>query len=72
MWRVFGAATSDPRRAGRPRGDDIFVLGLSVATVVLSWLLTHTAFTLRYAHLLPRGGPDDEGGLDFPGDGKPG
>jgi len=44
---------------------------MSVATVGLSWLVTHTAFTLRYAHLYYRGGPADEGGLEFPGDDKP-
>jgi uncharacterized membrane protein len=43
---------------------------LCVATVVISWLVTHTAFTLRYAHLFYRDCDDDgknEGGLEFPG-----
>jgi uncharacterized membrane protein len=35
------------------------------------WLLTHTAFTLRYAHLYYRGGADSEGGIEFCGDDKP-
>lgn len=47
------------------------LLGLSIAAVVVSWLLTHTAFTLRYAHLFYRGGPDGEGGLQFPGGDEP-
>jgi uncharacterized membrane protein len=66
VWSVVGAAV-----VIHGGSDDGFVLVLSVATVVLSWLLTHTAFTLRYAHLYYRGGPDDEGGFEFPGDGKP-
>jgi uncharacterized membrane protein len=38
--------------------------------VVAAWGVTHTAYTLRYAHLYYRdaGG---EGGLVFPGDDKP-
>ncbi len=48
---------------------------LTIATVVLSWLYTHTVFGLRYAHRYY--GDSDEssqqhaGGLDFPGDRKP-
>jgi uncharacterized membrane protein len=71
VWSVVGAASVVHAAGADPDGGDALVLALSVATVVLSWLLTHTAFTLRYAHLYYRGGPDDEGGLDFPGDGKP-
>jgi len=37
---------------------------LAVAAVVLAWTLTHTAFTLRYAHLFYRRGGK---GLTFPG-----
>lgn len=36
--------------------------GLAVAGVVLSWLLVHTLFTLRYASLYYR---DGAGGIDF-------
>lgn len=49
-------------------------VALCVGTVVLSWLVTHTAFTLRYAHLFYRDGDGDgknEGGIDFPGDEEP-
>ena len=42
-----------------------------VTCVVVSWILTHTAFTLRYAHLYYRDDEDGEGGLDFPHDDKP-
>jgi uncharacterized membrane protein len=43
-------------------------VGLAIAGVASSWLLVHTLFTLRYAHLFYN--PDAgraEGGLDFPG-----
>jgi uncharacterized membrane protein len=37
-------------------------VGLGLASVVLSWAMVHTVFTLRYAHLY-YAGPD--GGVDF-------
>ncbi len=43
--------------------------GLALLAVVLSWLVTHTLYTFRYAHLYYRGGRAD--GLDFPKDQKP-
>lgn len=48
---------------------------LSMASVIISWWLVHTVFTMRYAHLyygnkLTKDGKDDGGGLDFPGDDK--
>jgi uncharacterized membrane protein len=49
---------------------DLFV-GLCVTAVVAAWLLTHTAYTLRYAHLYYRDDDEGEGGLSFPGDGAP-
>jgi uncharacterized membrane protein len=47
-----------------------FIL-MSLAAVGTAWALTHTAYTLRYAHLYYRDDGDGEGGLSFPGDGKP-
>lgn len=51
-------------------------VALSVSSVVGSWLLVHTMFTLRYAHyyyLREHTHPQEEhaGGLDFPGDNLP-
>jgi uncharacterized membrane protein len=46
-------STSDPVR--------IRIAALAVGTVALSWLLTHTLFTLRYAALYY----DEGGGIDF-------
>ncbi|AMR27965.1 hypothetical protein A0257_13270 [Hymenobacter psoromatis] len=44
-------------------------IALSGVAVAGSWLLVHTVFTLRYAHMYYDAGPDgnDVGGLDFPG-----
>ena len=56
------------------RGSAPAIRGLFVALCAVAvgsaWLLTHTAYTFRYAHLYYR---DDagEGGLDFPGRGQP-
>ena len=47
------------------------VTGLALATAIMSWLLTHAAFTLRYAHLYYRGAASDEGGIKFAGDDRP-
>jgi uncharacterized membrane protein len=42
-------------------------LGLCLLAVASAWVLTHTMYTLRYAHLFYRDGREREGGLDFPG-----
>ena len=42
-----------------------------LAAVVIAWLLTHTAYTLRYAHLYYRDDDEGVGGLTFPGDQQP-
>ncbi len=44
---------------------------LCLTAVVTAWAMTHTAYTLRYAHLYYRDDGDGEGGLVFPGDSKP-
>lgn len=47
---------------------------LAMGSVIVSWWLVHTIFTLRYAHMYYATDPDDDkkikplGGLDFPGD----
>jgi len=51
-----------------PRGERELAIVLTIVAAALSWVLTHAAFTLRYAHLYYRGGPEDEGGLEFPHD----
>ena len=51
-------------------GRDLF-LGLGLLAVAAAWILTHTMYTLRYAHLYYRDGVEREGGLTFPGGGHP-
>ena len=43
------------------------LFGLCSMAVVSAWALTHTAYSLRYAHLYYRDDDDGEGGLEFPG-----
>jgi uncharacterized membrane protein len=47
------------------------LLGLCLVAVVTAWFLTHTAYTLRYAHLYYRDDDEGEGGLEFPGKADP-
>lgn len=45
-------------------------VGLVAATLLLSWLVTHIIFAMRYAHeyyARDLGGPEIDGGLEFPG-----
>ena len=52
-------------------GAQAWVLGLSISTLVLSWLMAQCLFTLHYAHRYfgdtDSNGKDD-GGIDFPGE----
>lgn len=50
---------------------DILV-AFCLATVMLSWVMSHTAFTLRYAHLYYREDAEGIGGIEFSGGDKPG
>lgn len=43
------------------------LVALCLTAVVSAWVLTHTAYTLRYAHLYYRDDDEGEGGLEFPG-----
>lgn len=49
---------------------------LSMASVIISWWLVHTIFTMRYAHLYYTNNPDGDkkkplGGLQFPDEPEP-
>jgi len=49
-------------------------IGLVVVTLMVSWLVTHTTFALRYAHEFYErrdGSEDITGGLEFPGEHRP-
>ena len=54
-----------------PHNERLLRLFLSIGTVLLSWILAHISFALRYAHLYYRVGRDNEGGVEFPGGEKP-
>lgn len=48
-----------------------WVTAMSLAAVSLSWLLTHTAFTFRYARLYYRADAEGVGGITFAGERPP-
>ena len=48
-----------------------WLLPLCLGSVIVAWALTHTSYTLRYAHLYYRDDAEGEGGLVFPGERKP-
>ena len=57
-------------RSCPPEMRELFV-ALCILAVAAAWVLTHTAYALRYAHLYYRDDGDGEGGLSFPGDQSP-
>lgn len=66
------AATAILRQARQMPTDQSGVLiALCLCTVVTAWALTHTVFTMRYAHLYYRAGRDQGSGLIFPGNAPP-
>ncbi|RYY55885.1 MAG: DUF1345 domain-containing protein [Chitinophagaceae bacterium] len=44
---------------------------VSISPVVFSWILLHTIFSIRYAHLYHENTLPESGGLDFPGGKEP-
>jgi uncharacterized membrane protein len=68
----FFAAAVVMRHARRiePR-ESALLLALCLVAVVTAWSLTHTSYTLRYAHIYYREDDEGEGGLVFPGDRPP-
>jgi uncharacterized membrane protein len=67
---LFAAMVALRQGRGGPALDGDLHVALCVATVVISWFVTHSAFTLRYAHLFYRDGAH-EGGVEFPGGEEP-
>jgi len=66
-------ATAVVLRGARTSGVEtrpLFVT-LCIVAVASAWALTHTAYTLRYAHLYYRDDHDGVGGLSFPGNTPP-
>lgn len=70
-FSLFAATFVLHGAAQLPTPERHFLTTLGVATAFLAWLLTHIAFTFRYAHLYYRGRPEDEGGMGFPGASRP-
>lgn len=57
-----------------PAGQKTWHVLLVGVTLFLSWLMTHVTFAFRYAHeyyARDNGGPDFDGGLDFPEEKQP-
>ncbi len=52
-------------------GESSLLAGLCFAALAVAWGLTHTAFTLRYAHLYYRQDEEGVGGITFAGDEAP-
>jgi uncharacterized membrane protein len=53
-----------------PETRELFV-ALCIVAVAAAWVLTHTAYTLRYAHLYYRDDEEGVGGLSLPADAAP-
>jgi uncharacterized membrane protein len=85
-WTIFGltlavvivsfVAVSDEFASikGAPSGQKGWVIALVAVTLLLSWLVTHVTFAFRYAHeyyARDEGGPEADGGLEFPGEKAP-
>jgi uncharacterized membrane protein len=67
---LFSAVVMAHRAKAMLPSDTTTAALLCIATVAISWCVTHTAFTLRYAHLYYREDREGVGGVEFPG-GKP-
>ena len=63
------------KEASKGRGWEVFYLLVAVSGMLLSWVVLHTTFTFRYAHMYYDNDDDNPTahakGLDFPGDIKP-
>jgi uncharacterized membrane protein len=68
---IFGEFSNTKDMTGPDKGLHV---ALVAGTLFLTWLMTHTSFAFRYAHeyySMDRGGPDVDGGLQFPGEDRP-
>jgi uncharacterized membrane protein len=69
LFSLFAAAFVLRKVRTLPAAEEATWTLLALAAVALSWVLTHTLYTLRYAHLYYR--RKNPGGLVFPGDDPP-
>jgi uncharacterized membrane protein len=68
---LIAATVLLPSARSLPAALSHVVATLNIAAVSLAWVLTHTAFTFRYAHLYYREDDEGIGGATFPGDQPP-
>jgi uncharacterized membrane protein len=68
-FSLFAGVSVLRRARGFSAAESVLWSGLAVLAVLLAWFLTHTAYTLRYAHLFYRRGGKE--GLVFPGTAHP-
>jgi uncharacterized membrane protein len=71
---LFSSAYVLRRAKSLAPSQEALLVVLCLAAVVSAWCLTHTAYTLRYAHLYYRDDDEDgsrDGGLMFPGNAPP-
>ena len=68
---LFAATVLSRRARTESVVDSAVIIGLCLVTVTLSWLLTQTSFTMRYAHLYYREDKEGIGGVEFPGGAAP-
>lgn len=69
LFSLFAAAVVLRKVKTFPAAEEATWTMLALAAVALSWTLTHTLYTLRYAHLYYR--RNKPGGLVFPGEDAP-
>ncbi len=72
LFSLFAAVFVLRRVRTFPQHQAAWWTGFALAAIALSWVLTHTAYTLRYAHLYYRDTGHSRraaGGLKFPGEG---
>jgi uncharacterized membrane protein len=67
LFSLFAATMVLRLMRGQSCGN--FWVVLALVSVALSWIVTHTAYTFRYAHLYYTG--ESNGGLSFPGTERP-
>jgi uncharacterized membrane protein len=72
-FSLFAAVVLLRRAKQVAQSEEALLVVLCLVAVVSSWVLSHSAYTLRYAHLHYRDGEKKAAshGLDFPGDDPP-
>jgi uncharacterized membrane protein len=77
LFSMLALAYIQKTMKGAPGGEPVIYLVMIVVTIILSWSLVHTVFTLHYAHGYYGPAADDDdagglvGGLEFPSEPRP-